>query len=75
VETIDEYGRKIGHDDRPTHDLERSGEDGELPIDLTLATQPITRWTIQEGSHATGSNHKVIEWEFNIDKQEEAEHG
>jgi len=32
------------------------------------------RWTILDGSHATGSDHEVIEWEFNLDKQGEADH-
>jgi len=32
------------------------------------------RCTSLDGSHATGSDHDVIEWEFNVDKQEEADH-
>jgi len=31
-------------------------------------------WTILEDDHATGSNHKVIEWEVEADWQEEADH-
>jgi len=74
-EIIDEHGLEIGNDDdRPTHHWARNSEEGESTIDLTLATQPITQWTTLGGSHATGSNHEVIEWEFNVDKQEEADH-
>jgi len=42
-EIIDEYGLEIGNEDRPTHHWARSSEEGESTIDLTLATQPITR--------------------------------
>jgi len=73
-EIIDEYGLEIGNDDWPTHHWARTGEEGESTIDLTLATRLIMRWTIVEGRHATGSDHEVIEWEFNIDKQEEGDH-
>jgi hypothetical protein len=38
-----------------------------------LATQPITGWITQNGSHATGSDREVIKWEFNVNKQEEAD--
>jgi len=57
-----------------THHWARNDEEDELAIDLTLATRPITQWPILNESHATGSDHEVIEWEFNIDKQEEADH-
>jgi hypothetical protein len=60
-EIIDEYGLEIGNDNRPTHHWARNGEDGELTIDLTLTTRPIMRWTTLDGSHATGSDHEVIE--------------
>ena len=40
---------------------------------LTLANRPITRWTTLDGRHATGSDHEVIEWEFNVETQEEAD--
>jgi hypothetical protein len=70
-EIIDEYGLEIGNDHRLTHHWARRGKDGELITDLTLATRPITQWTILEESHATDSDYEVIEWEFNPDKQEE----
>ena len=71
---IDEYVLEIGNDHRPTQHWARNGKQGESTIDLTLATRPIKRWTILEGSHATGSDHEVIEWEFNVDKQVEEDH-
>jgi hypothetical protein len=73
-EIIDEHGLEIGNDNQPTHHWARNGEEGELTIDLTLASRPITRWTILDGRHATGSDHEVIKWKFSIDKQEEANH-
>ena len=74
-EIIDEHGLEIGNDDnQPTHHWARNGEEGESTIDLTLATQPITQLTTLDGSHATGSDHEVIERELDIDKQEEADH-
>jgi len=70
-----ENEREIGNDDdRPSHHRARNGEEGESTIELTLATRPITRWTTLDGSHASGSNHEVIEWMINVDKQEEAVH-
>jgi len=73
-EILDEHGLENGNDDQPTHHWARNGEEGETTIDLTLASRPITRWTILDGRHATGSDHEVIEWEFSVDKQEEADH-
>jgi hypothetical protein len=73
-EIIDEHGLEIGNDDQPTHHWARNGEEGESTIDLTLASRPITRWTILDGRHATRSDHEVIEWEFSVYKQEEADH-
>jgi len=74
-EIIDAHGLVIGNDDdRPTHHWARNGEEGEPTIDLTLATRPIMRWTTLGGSHAACSDHEVIEWDFNADRQEEADH-
>jgi hypothetical protein len=73
-EIADEDGLEFGNDDRPTHHWARNGREGESTIDLTLTTRPITRWTRLDGSHATGSDHVLIEWEFNVDKQEEVDH-
>jgi len=72
-EIIDEYGHEIGNDDRPTHHWVRDGNEGESIIDLTLAHRPITKWTILNRSHATDSDDEIIEWEVNVDKQEDAE--
>jgi hypothetical protein len=71
---LDEYGLEIGNDDRPTSHWARSGEEGELTIELTLAARLITRLTILEGSHTAGSDHKVIKWEFIVYMQEEGDH-
>jgi hypothetical protein len=66
------HGLEIGNDDdRPTHHWGRNAKEGESTIVMTLATRPITRWTALGGSHTTGSDHEMIEWEFNVDKQEE----
>jgi len=73
-EMIDEHGLEIGNDDQPTHDWARNGEEGESAMDMTLASRPITRWSILDRRHATGSDHEVIEWEFSVDKQEQADH-
>jgi hypothetical protein len=32
------------------------------------------RWTILDGRHATASYHEVIQWEFSVNTQEEADH-
>jgi hypothetical protein len=74
-EIIEQRGPEIGNDDdRPTHHWARNGEDGESTIDLTLAIRPITRWTTLGGSHATGSDQEVIEWEFKVNTQEMADY-
>jgi hypothetical protein len=70
---IDEHGLVIGNDDRPTHHWTRNESEGESIIDLTLANRPVGKWMILDGSHVTGSDHKIIEWEVDMEKQEEAE--
>jgi hypothetical protein len=72
---IDEHRLEIGNDDdRPTQHWARNGEKGESTIDQTLPTQPIMRWTTLGGSQDTGSDHEVIEWVYNVAKQEAADH-
>jgi len=71
---IGKYGLEIGNDDLPTHHWARNGKERVSTIDLTLATRLITRWTILDGSHVKGSDQEVIEWQFIVDKQEEADH-
>ena len=71
---IDENGLEIGNDGRSTHYWAREDHEGESVIDLTLANQPIMRWTILADDHATGSDHEVIKWELEVDRQEEADH-
>jgi len=45
---------------------------GESIIELTLATRPFEKWMILDRSHTTGSDHKIIEWELELQNQEEA---
>jgi len=71
---IDENELEVGNDGRPTHYWTREDHKGESVIDLTLANQPITKWFILANDHATGSDHEVIEWEVEADRQEEADH-
>ena len=52
----------------------RKGHEGQSVIDLMLANQPITTWSILADDHATGSDHKVMEWEVEAARQEEADH-
>ena len=72
---IDENGLEIGNDGEATHHWTREGHKGESVIDLTLAIRPITKSSIlADHDHATGSDHEVIEWEVEVDRQEEAGH-
>jgi hypothetical protein len=73
-EIIDEHRLEIRNHDQPTHHWARNGEEGEWTIDLTLASRPITRRPILDRRHATGSDPQVMEWEFSIHTQEEADH-
>jgi len=74
-DVIDENGLEIGNDGEATHHWTREGHEGESVIDLTLANRPITKWSIlADDDHATGSDHEVIEWEVEVDRQEEAGH-
>jgi len=74
VDVIDENGLEIGNDGEATHHWTREGHEGELVIDLTLANRLITKWSILADDNATGSDHEVIEWEVEVDRQEEAGH-
>jgi hypothetical protein len=71
-EIIDEYGLVIRNDNLPTHYRTRHDSMGESVIDLTLPNRPFGKWIILHGIHATGSDHKIVEWELEIRKQEEA---
>jgi len=72
-EIIDEYGVENGNDGWPTHHWTRKGAEAESTIDLTLANRTITRWNTLDGRPATCSDHELIELEFSIEKQEEAD--
>jgi len=73
-DVIDENGLEIGNDGRAPHDWTREGHECETVIDLTLANRPITTLSILADDHATGSDHEVIEWQVEADRQEEADH-
>jgi hypothetical protein len=72
---IDKNGLEIGNDGEATHQWTREGHEGEPVIDLTLANHPITKLSIlADDDHATGSDHEGIEWEVEVDRQEQAGH-
>jgi hypothetical protein len=71
---IDENGLEIGNGDLATHRWTREDQEGESVIDLTLATRPIMICSILADDQTTGSNHKVLELEVDVDKQEEGDH-
>jgi endonuclease/exonuclease/phosphatase family metal-dependent hydrolase len=71
---LDENGLEIGNDDRATHYWKREDLEGKSIIDLTLPNRPIGKCTILAEHHATGSDHEVIEWEVDVETQEEADH-
>ena len=71
---IDENALEIRNDGWSTHHLKRDGRKGDSVIDPTLPIRPITNSHRLAGDHATGSDHKVIEWEVEVDRQMEADH-
>jgi hypothetical protein len=74
-DVIDEQGLKIGNDAEVTHHWTSEGHEGESVTDLTLAERPITKWSLlADDDPTTGSDHMVIEWEVEVDRQEEAGH-
>ena len=73
-DVIDENGLEIGNNGEATRHWTREGHEGESVIDLTAANQLITKWSILADDHATGSDHEVIEWEVEVDRQAEAGH-
>ena len=50
----------------------RNESEGISIIYLTLANWPFGKWTVLDGNHATGSDHEIIEWEVDMEEQEEA---
>jgi len=70
---INEHGLVIGNDDQPTYHWTRNESEGESIIDLTLVNRPFVKWTMLDGSHVTGSDHEIIQWEVAMEKQQEAE--
>jgi hypothetical protein len=73
-DVIDENGLEIGNNGEATYHWTREDNDCESVIDLMLANRPITKWSILADDHATGSDHEIIEWEVEVDRQEEAGH-
>jgi hypothetical protein len=73
-DVIDENGLEIGNNGEATHHRTRDGHVDESVIDLTLGNRPITQCSILADDHATGSDPEVIEWEVEVDRQEEAGH-
>jgi len=70
---INEKGLEIGdHDGEATNHWTREGLELWSGFDLTLAIRPITKWFIPADDHATGSDYEVIQWEVEVDRQEEA---
>jgi len=72
---IVENGLEIGNNCQCTHKWTSEGHRGESVINLTLANRPITKCSIPADDHTTGSDHEVTEWEVEVDRQEEADHG
>jgi len=72
--TVDGYWPDFESDDRPTHHCARNSEEGESTRDMTLASQTIMRWSLQDWSHAAGSDHELIEREYNVDNPQEGDH-
>jgi hypothetical protein len=71
-EIIDEQRVVIGNDTRPTDYWTRNESKGASNIDLTLDQRLFGKWTMLTGNHGTGSGHEIIEWEENMEGQEEA---
>jgi hypothetical protein len=73
-EVIDENGLEVGNDGQATHYWTRDDHEGKSVIDLTLVSRPITNQFILADGHTTVSDLEVIEWEVDVDRQEEAEY-
>jgi len=71
---IDKNRLEIENDVRSMHCSTREDHDGLSVIDLTSRNRPTMKCSIRVDDHATGSNHKVIDWEVEADGQEEADH-
>jgi len=69
---IDEHWLDIGNNDRHAHYWTSHDSTAESVIHLTLANRIFGKWMIVDGCYATGSEHQIIEWELEMEKQEEA---
>ena len=70
---IEEIGLEIGNEGGATHHWIREVHEGKSVIDLTLANRPITKLSILSDDHTMGSDHYVIEWEVDADRDVEAD--
>jgi len=68
-EILAEHWLAIGNDDSLTHYWMRNESQQESIIGLTMANQPFSKWKILDENRARGSDHKIIEWEVDIEKQ------
>jgi hypothetical protein len=73
-DVIDENKLEIGNDGEATQHWTREVHEFESVFNLTLVNRPITNWSIWAYNHTTGFNHEVIDWEVEVDIQEEAGH-
>jgi len=69
---IQEHRLAIGNEDQPTYYLTRIDNKGKSMIDLTLAKELFGKLSIMDRNYAMASDHEIIEWEENMEKQEEA---
>ena len=70
AQIIGEHRLAFGNENRPSHHWTRHDSMGGSIIDLTLANRPFRKLMIRGGSQATGSDHEIIEWELEMEKQE-----
>ena len=71
---LDANGLEIGNDGEDTHHWTRECHEGESVIDLRLPNRLITTWSMLPDYHTTGSDHEGIEFDVEVDRQEEACH-
>jgi len=67
-----EYSLVSANDDWPTQYCPRNESDGASIIDLMLANRLFEYCMILDRNQGMGSDRDIIEWEANMEKQEEA---
>jgi len=73
-DVVDENELEIGNDGEATHHWATGGHEGRSVINLTFAHSAVTKSFIPGDDHATGSDHKVPEWELEVARQQAAGH-